>query len=86
MDFIKCGMMIDIIVLYILILLLLTLTLNQGHRTVRINLNGVWYTVETYFCDEPHTHFFSNQLNIQGKEPYLFDLLKKKKKKNSTGL
>ena len=66
----KLGMMIDTIVLYILVLVLLFLTLIQGHRTARKqnlcvsylrkfvnNLNGIWYTVETCWYDEPYIHF-----------------------------
>ena len=25
-----------------------------------INLNGIWYTVETCWCDEPHTQFITS--------------------------
>ena len=66
----KLGMTINVIVVYILILIFLTLTLIQGRRSARkqkylsyyltkvsINLNGIWYTVETSWCYEPHIHF-----------------------------
>ena len=49
-----------------------------------IDLNGTWYTVETCWCNDPHAYSFSCPFNIQGREPYLNDLKKKKKKKTVT--
>ena len=65
----KLGMMIDTIVNYILILVLITLTMIQGHRNERKQtllcqlsykvFNGILYTVETCWCNEPHIYFIS---------------------------
>ena len=51
-----------------------------------IDLNGIWSTVVTYQCDEPHTHFLFHLFNIQGREPYLSDFITKKKKKINISL
>ena len=50
-------------VIYILILVWSTLTLIQGHSSATMFFanyfffNGIWYSVETCWCDEPNTHF-----------------------------
>ena len=60
--------------LYILIWMFLTLI--QGHRSAMesknccanyltkfsVDMNGIWYTVQTCWCHEPHTHFISSIL------------------------
>ena len=44
-----------------------------------MNLNGMWYTIVTCSCDEPHTHLFC-PFSIQGREPYLCHFVNSKKK------
>ena len=41
-----------------------------------IDLNRIWYTVETYWYDEPHTH--SMAFSIQGRESYVYRILWRK--------
>ena len=80
-------MMIDTIVLYILIPVKLILILIQGQRSVRkqlllcqyltkfsIDLNGIWSTDETCWCDELHTHFVHSL--FKGENPTYVILLK----------
>ena len=45
-----------------------------------MSLNGIWFAIETYCCDEPHTHFI---LSIQKGENFLY-MIKKTKQKTKT--
>ena len=56
---VRLDVMIDTIELYMLILVVVTLTSIQGRRNT-VDLDGSWCTVETFWYDEPHTHFISS--------------------------
>ena len=93
MDLIQTFVMRNTIVLHILIPIWLTLTLVQGHGVREsknfcanylskflIDLNWIWYTIETCWCDEPHIH---SMLSIEhSSETYLYyklyDVIKKR--------
>ena len=68
-------MVIDTVELYILIIVYLTMNLIQGHRSARkpktavpvisqflIDVDGIWCTVETCWCNKFHTHLITSIL------------------------